>query len=433
VSVTDDQGAMVSCPLNTLAPDEGMTCTASGMAAAGQYANVGSVTGSPPVGEDVSASDASHYFGAIAEIALEKRTNGEDADSAPGPTILAGARVDWTYEVANAGNVALTGVSVVDDQEVTVSCPQDGLAPGEGMTCSASEPAAAGAYANLGTVTGTPAGGLPDVSASDPSHYFGAVPGIAIEKRTNGQDADSPPGPYIPVGDAVRWAYEVTNTGGITLTGVTVVDDQGVAVNCPTDVLGAGEAMTCAAEGTASAGPYANVGTARGTPPGGDAVSASDTSHYYGTAPELTIEKRTNGEDADSAPGPYIPVGDAVSWDYAVRNTGNVTLTNVSVTDDRGVTVSCPGNTLAPDEGMTCSASGTAAAGQYANVGTASGTPPVGEDASASDPSHYFGAIAEIGLEKRTNGEDADSPPGPAILAGTWTGRTTSPTPGTWR
>lgn len=40
-----------------------MTCTANGVAEVGQYANVGSVVGTPSGGDDVTDSDPSHYFG----------------------------------------------------------------------------------------------------------------------------------------------------------------------------------------------------------------------------------------------------------------------------------------------------------------------------------------------------------------------------------
>ena len=45
-------------------------------------------------------------------------------------------------------------------------------------------------------------------------------------------------------------------------------------------------------------------------------------------------------------------------------------------------------------------------------MGTATGTPPVGDPVSDSDPSHYFGTVAGLDIEKSTNGEDADDPPG---------------------
>ena len=167
--------------------------------------------------------------------------------------------------------------------------------------------------------------------------------------------------------------------------------------------------MTCTGSGTATSGQYMNVGTATGIPPGGDPVSASDPSHYFGEAGSLTIEKLTNGEDADSAPGPFIPVGSTVNWEYIVTNNGNVTIENLIVTDDQGVTVSCPTTTIAPGASLTCTGSGTATSGQYMNVGTATGTPPGGDPVSASDPSHYFGEAGSLTIEKLTNGEDADS------------------------
>ena len=55
----------------------------------------------------------------------------------------------------------------------------------------------------------------------------------------------------------------------------------------------------------------------------------------------IRIKKSTNGQDADEAPGPTIAVGATVNWDYVVTNTGNVALTGVVVTDDRGVRVIC--------------------------------------------------------------------------------------------
>jgi hypothetical protein len=82
----------------------------------------------------------------------------------------------------------------------------------------------------------------------------------------------------------VTWTYVVTNTGQEPLTGVTVVDDQGVVVVCPADGLDVGESMTCTATGIAQLGQYANIGTASGTAPGGRVVSDSDPSHYLGVA-----------------------------------------------------------------------------------------------------------------------------------------------------
>jgi hypothetical protein len=113
-------------------------------------------------------------------VRLVKSTNGFDANEAPGPKILVGATVTWTYRVTNVGTVPLTAVLVTDDQLPSVSCPATTLAIGASMTCTVTGAAELGPYANVGTVTanwslpgGTPPSGT--VTDTDPSHYLGVL------------------------------------------------------------------------------------------------------------------------------------------------------------------------------------------------------------------------------------------------------------------
>ena len=121
-------------------------------------------------------------------------------------------------------------------------------------------------------------------------------PAVTIKKFTNGEDADNAPGPSILVGSAVTWRYVVTNTGTINLTGIVVVDDRGVSVNCINQTnLPAGQTMTCSGSGIATAGQYNNVGRVTANSVSGS-VDDSDPSHYLGitqspppSSGELTI------------------------------------------------------------------------------------------------------------------------------------------------
>jgi hypothetical protein len=288
VSVRDNRLALVGCPKIGLAIGASMTCRANGTARAGQYANLATVTAKDAMGTQVSDEDPSHYFGAgdqLAAIKIEKATNGEDADFGPGPTILVGDKVTWTYVVRNEGTLPLTDVTVTDDQGVLVSCPQDTLAVGETMTCSpATGTAEAGEYMNLGTANATFVGEGGSVSDTDPSHYFGADPQVDIEKATNGVDADIPPGPGICVGGSILWTYEVTNTGNVPLTDVQVGDDNLGSIDCPKSELGPEESMTCTADGTAPAQPgepYWNKGSVVAWAlEGAVKVYDEDLSHY---------------------------------------------------------------------------------------------------------------------------------------------------------
>jgi hypothetical protein len=111
--------------------------------------------------------------------------------------------------------------------------------------------------------------------------------------------------------------------------------------------------------------------------------------------PSVKIKKSTNGEDADSAPGPSIVVGTPVTWTYVVTNTGTLNLTNVKVVDDRNVIVSCPGTTLAVTQSMTCTGAGTAVEGQYRNIGSVTADSASGSVAD-SDASHYLGRPDDV-------------------------------------
>ena len=54
-------------------------------------------------------------------------------------------------------------------------------------------------------------------------------PAIEIIKTTNGQDANTAPGPFLAVGTIATFSYTVTATGGTALQTVVVTDDNGTA------------------------------------------------------------------------------------------------------------------------------------------------------------------------------------------------------------
>ncbi len=122
IIVTDSQvgvvPAYVSGDANSnglLDVDETWTYQATGTAAAGQYVNVGTVTGRYN-GQTVTDEDPSHYFGGQAGIQIKKYTDAEDADVPTGPFIAPGATVTWTYVVSNTGNVAIGNILVTDSE-----------------------------------------------------------------------------------------------------------------------------------------------------------------------------------------------------------------------------------------------------------------------------------------------------------------------------
>src|SRR2546423_95679 len=100
----------------------------------------------------------------------------------------------------------------------------------------------------------------------------------------------------------------------------------------------------------------------------------------------------TNGDDANTAPGPVVPVGSTVIFTYIVTNPGTMPLANVVVVDDNGT----PGNPaddfspifiggdangngqLDPTETWTYIATHIATMGQYTNFATVTGNDTFG-------------------------------------------------------
>ncbi len=449
----------------------------SKFATAGVTTNLATASATDAFGSTITDSDPASYNGVAVVspgIQVVKFVNGQDANTPPGPNIPVGAPVDYTYAVTNIGNQPLTGITLVDDNG-TPANPGDDFAPAPilaggfntgdlnqngtldpGETWNYAGPskfATLGVTTNLVTASGTDPFGT-TVSDSDPASYNGVAvvsPGIQVVKFVNGVDANTPPGPDVPVGAPVDYTYAVTNIGNQPLTGITLVDDNGTPANpgddfAPAPVLAGGfntgdlnqngtldpgETWNYTGPSkTATLGVTTNIVTATGTAPGGTTVSDSDPASYNGVAvvtPGLRIVKFVNGQDANTPPGINIPVGAPVNYTYAVTNTGDVSLTNITIVDDNG-TPANPADDFAPapilaggfntgdlnqngtlDPGETWNYAGpskTATLGVTTNIATATGVAPGGTVVSNSDPASYNGVspALRIALAKQASG-----------------------------
>ena len=120
-----------------------------------------------------------------------------------------------------------------------------------------------------------------------------------------------------------------------------------------------------------------------------------------------------------------MAVGSTVTFTYVVTNTGNMPLANVVVTDDKlGPITSFTGDTngnglLDLTETWTYTKTATALAGQQTNTGTVTAQDPAtGTPVTDDNPANYFGDAAASNIVKFVNGQDADSPTGPHVAAG---------------
>jgi len=385
--VTDSRGVVVTCPATTLARAASMDCVGSGSAgSASPYENTGIVSGSGVLsGDSTTASDS--WSVRIVPRAPAVSIVKDSANVTEGGTVAAESVITWRYTVTNTGTDTLRAVSVVDNQNVAVTCPATTLAPGASIVCTGSDSVGFGpGYTNIATVNAVGGFTATIVSAVD-DWSVNVTPystGITIDKFAPAVVEASEVLPNTPV----AWQYLVTNAGGEAIRSIVVVDDQGVAVTCPSATLAVGASMTCTGSGSVGAGPtYQNMGSVSGeTVLTGTPVVAEDLWSIEVRNPVPTIAAVKGALNA--VEGALTPALFTVDWQYTVVNTGEETLNGVVVTDDRGVVVSCPSTTLAVGASMTCTGSGSVGTGtSYTNLMRVTAAGAVsGVAVEASDP-----------------------------------------------
>ena len=148
----------------------------------------------------------------------------------------------------------------------------------------------------------------------------------------------TPNQPTVYNEQAVTYTYQITNTGDITLTAVTLVDDNGTPGDSSDDLIVCA-GITLAAETAASCSRSAVVtqattstATVTGQDPLGNGVTDNDSTTVNVISPAIEVTVTSNQTTIYS--------GEAVTYTYQITNTGDVTLTNVTLIDDNGT----PGN-----------------------------------------------------------------------------------------
>ena len=264
------------------------------------------------------------------------------------PTVTDGV-LSWSGALASGASVTL-GYDVIyrggsDNTLINTACISTELAAG-GSACDTS------------TVPGT------------------SVSTLALTKSAELRDADG--NGTADLGESIGYSFSVVNTGNTTLTGL-VVDDPlltaaGLTTVCATDTLAPGQSTTCAVSGDLVvteadlvAGGVLNTAIARALGPEGEPIEDQDGTTTPTTAVSRVLDLTKTGvlDDVVLTNG-TADVGESVNYGFELRNSGNVTLSDIRVDDPlltgAGITITClrdgtPITSLAPGESMSCVAS----------------------------------------------------------------------------
>ena len=430
VSLADDNdNDDASCVATTIPVGGSTTCTAthtftqaeldangSPVAASGVLFNTvtASSNEAPDAGDDLSIPIVRN------PVMTVEKTSVTTSLSAPGT-------VTYEYVVTNDGNVTLTGVSLADDNDNDdASCVATTIPVGGSTTCTAthtftqaeldangSPVAASGVLFNTVTASSNEA---PD-TGDDLSIPIVRNPALSIVKTAT-------PTTYDAAGNVISYSYLVTNTGNVTISQpITIDDDIATDEACPAvpASLAPGDTITCTASHTITqadldAGSVTNVASASGFDPNGNAVtSPTDTETVTANQdPAILADKAlTDNDDLDGSGD--VSVGDTLTYTITATNTGNVTLSNVTVDDTLTGTVGAAcAVSLAP--GISCSVDVDYVvqqldvdAGTIQNTGTVSGTPPVGPPVSDDDPEDVpVPSPSLVTVKELTDNDDLD-------------------------
>ncbi|WP_146128875.1 DUF11 domain-containing protein [Corynebacterium sp. 13CS0277] len=391
------------CVESELAPGATTTCekthkVTEADAKAGKVVNVASAAGVDPSGTQVNSTPAIAEFTVPAapgapRIALEKTINGVNQ-------YAVGEKVTYTFTVTNTGAVDLDKVVVSDPMfGEDFTCGEGALKVGESTTCTKTHivteaDAKAGTVVNVATAKGVDPKGTPVSSTPATAEFTVPAPGapsIAIDKAITG-------GTVYTVGEKVTYTFTVTNTGAVDLDKVVVSDPMfGEDFTCGEGALKVGESTTCTkthivTEADAKAGTVVNVATAKGVDaarPELAVVSAPDHAEFTVPAPvknpAIGLKKTIKGNTS-------YAVGDTVTYEFTVTNTGDVDLVKVVVSDAMfGDTFTCGEGELKVGESTTCTKThkvteADAAIGRVVNTATAKGLPVTPNGTEVTSP-----------------------------------------------
>ncbi len=349
VAVTDPLPGLsaVSCPDTNIDVGANKTCTAT--------LNVTQEmidAGTPIVNTATASSAVTEPVNDDATVTINQTPSMTLAKTADPTELNAPATVNYTFVITNTGNTTLNSVAITDPLPglSAVSCPGDTIAVGGDMTCTASlavdQAAIDAGTPIINTATATASGAAP--AEDEATVVIGQTPLLSLAKTADPTQMSAP--------GTVTYSFLITNTGNVSLTGVGVTDPlPGLsAISCPGTTIDVGAEMTC----TATLDVTQEMIDA-GTPIVNNATADSDQSEPDGDDATVTISTQPGMSLAKTADPTSLSAPGTVNYSFLVTNTGNTTLTGVSVSDPLpGLSaVSCPSNTLAVGADMTCTAS----------------------------------------------------------------------------
>lgn len=262
--------------------------------------------------------------------------------------------------VKNTGNLPLNSIQVVDPQANLNSSSISSLAAGASATLSASytvkqEDLDRGYFINSASARAVY--NNTDIQDGD-DETINAVQDSKLEVK---KTADKQ---IYAVGDLITYTFEVKNTGNVTLSDLSITDQlAGLSAVSPTSIASLAPGATTiftatytATQADVDAGSVVNTAIAKAKFGATDVTDTdTDTISAASQSSSLSLTKTTDKQTYN--------VGDVITYTFEVKNTGKVTLSNITIIDPMvGLSAISPTSvtSLAPNATATFTATYTA-------------------------------------------------------------------------
>lgn len=384
------------------------------------FASSNTPEGCPSI-EDIPSS-VSTSVSARPSMRVEKSSDAEKLDNP-----MMGDEITYSIMVENTGDIDLNDVDIVDvlsnGKTLELGEYDRTLPVGEKIELSVvyaltQDDIDAGVISNTVHATSTsPAGNVPIDEGDDTSTELVRNPDYVVEKKAK---SDS-----VEIGEGIEYDIVVTNTGNTTLHDL-VLDDEltGDIGKLVKETLLPGDAVTTTVvypvvtEADAIAGAVRNIVSVRASSPGADdELGRSDKVETTVTSsPELSFSKTVDIAELDS-----VHAGTQIVWHFEVRNTGNITIKDVGISDDmltsNGYVIALDKKTLSPGEHASADVRYAVTqadidSGKVVNIATAGGTSVGAGEPSVESPSSECSASiaqdAKLAISKEVSQDVAE-------------------------
>lgn len=395
-------------------------------------------------------------YGNSAELSLVKTGTLNDDDGTAG--VSAGDTISYAFTVQNTGGLTVTDITLTDSLSgISLSGgPIASLAPGAsdnstftGTYTITQTDIDNGGVRNTANVSGDSNGdGTDDVSDTSGTYsyldqatdvVFNQTAALALVKTATLKDTDGS-GNHSS-GDTISYSFAIYNTGDQTVTGITISDPLVTVSGGPID-LTSGASDTTTFTGTytitqsdVDAGSVTNSAYVSGTDANGWTVSDTsgtaqdnDTSTVVTLTASPSIALIKGGVLNDGGDG--ADAGDTISYNFTIKNTGNVTLSSIQISDTMlegaGGTLTGGPISLAPGATNRFSFTGSytltsddISAGSVSNTATVTGSSPGNtddvSDASGTSENNDTNTVVSLNISPSIEGwklstiTDADS------------------------